>query len=676
VGLAEAVIGGRTASVATNTTQGSSTITVPNTAQVAIGEQVTGVGIAQVVTANNVTTGANTYIVAIGVNPDNSLQLTLSCGGCASSPETAFGATTVTFDSTPCFGAFQGSANSPGAGVQRVIQTTASSSFSVGGQPLPGVTYNGVLGSGVPAAIVAAAQAINPNAPICESFVADSTLGLNSNPIGVVTTAAAANPQAAPFTITVSVADAARLAVGDVAIGPTGNATITAINAGTGVITLTARAVADGTAAGATVLFTPGPIPSLNGVQIDNGIPVTFLATNIVSGNINFINAGNSTITLSSNASNPLPGQPVGANPAVPVTSNIPINFNNGAGSGATIACPIIPFSQRGGASTDPNDGSLWLYGEFAKNRLSTIPGPGQWGTSVANYALSFPATDPYGNDNTYFQDVQPANAPVNGSIYFTWVQLAKNLGLAVPAATGPCSINNGVNPIQQPPGSGQQPVGGPTQLNCPYFRPDFTVTRAEMAYWVVKAQMDEFQVSAYLCATGGDPTGLTTTCAGGIPAYSFADFANVTNPFLGAIPSLNIAGVTTDQLRRYIEVMIRRGYTKGCGSTNDPQFAYCPNDPVTREQMAVFLIRAKMNNVFPTTLSGTPLASPFGDNFGVFSTTFFTDLAASDAPYAPFINKMRELRISNGTGPTSFSPTGTLTRKEIATFIVRAFFL
>jgi hypothetical protein len=31
----------------------------------------------------------------------------------------------------------------------------------------------------------------------------------------------------------------------------------------------------------------------------------------------------------------------------------------------------------------------------------------GAWGTSVANYALSFPATDPYNNNNTYFSDVQ-----------------------------------------------------------------------------------------------------------------------------------------------------------------------------------------------------------------------------------------------------------------------------
>jgi hypothetical protein len=378
------------------------------------------------------------------------------------------------------------------------------------------------------------------------------------------------------------------------------------------------------------------------------------------------VNIVGTTITLSSPANAPLPGQA-----AAQTTTNVPLNFLT-LGSAAQTTCPMIPFSSRGGASTDPNDGSLWLFGEFAKNRLSTIPGPGQWGTSVANYPLSFPAVDPYNNDNTFFQDVQP------GNIYFTWIQIAKNLGIAVPSALGPCTINNGGTPIQQPPAPGTTPISSPSQLTCPLFNPSATITRAEMAYWVVKAQMDEAQVSAYLCATGGDPSG--TPCPGGIPggitSSSFADVVGVvTNPFLAGT-------VTTNQLIRYIEVMYRRGYTKGCQSTDDPLRKFCPNDLLTRGQMSVFLIRAKMNNVFPTTLSGTPLSSPYGDNFGLFqqNTPYFSDVTtgATDPfkDYYIFIQKMRELRITNGTGGSTFSPGNNITRQEIATFIVRAFFL
>ena len=197
---------------------------------------------------------------------------------------------------------------------------------------------------------------------------------------------------------------------------------------------------------------------------------------------------------------------------------------------------------------------------------------------------------------------------------------------------------------------------------------------------------MDETMVGNYLCATGGDPSGISS-CPGsaGIPASTFADLGagggSILNPFLGPNPSLNIAGVTNAQLMRYVEVMARRGITKGCSATIDPTAAYCPNQPVTRAQMSVFIIRAKMDNVFPTTLSGIPLASPYGDNFGNFlpPTPYFSDVTASDPTYGPYyiyIQKMRELRITNGTGGVTFSPGNNLTRKEIATFVVRAFFL
>ena len=77
--------------------------------------------------------------------------------------------------------------------------------------------------------------------------------------------------------------------------------------------------------------------------------------------------------------------------------------------------------------------------------------------------------------------------------------------------------------------------------------------------------------------------------------------------------------GILDDPNLRYIEVMKRRGYTKGCFTTSAVQLTFCPTQAVTRGEMAVFVIRAKMNNVFPTTLSGVPLQAPYGDNFGSF---------------------------------------------------------
>jgi hypothetical protein len=286
-------------------------------------------------------------------------------------------------------------------------------------------------------------------------------------------------------------------------------------------------------------------------------------------------------------------------------------------------------------------------------------------------------------SDSTPFQDLQPTGSP--DSNFFTYVQLAKRLGLAVPSAVGPCAPTNlppGANPpIIQPPGSGMTP--GTSQLACLYFGPDTIITRAETAYWVVKSQLDETQITNYLCATGGDPSGLSPQCDGGIPVSSFGDLgvagASIVNPFLGPNPALGIVGVSNAQLMRYITVMVRRGYTQGCTSTIDPVFRFCPNDPVTRAQMSVFIIRAKMNNVFPTTLSGIPLTTPYGDNFGTIPAPYFSDVTPADpvwGPYYIYIQKMRELGITSGTSPTTFSPGNNVTRKEIATFVVKAFFL
>jgi len=300
----------------------------------------------------------------------------------------------------------------------------------------------------------------------------------------------------------------------------------------------------------------------------------------------------------------------------------------------------MIPFGTRGGASTDPNDGSLWLYGEFAKNRLSTIPGPGQWGTSVANYALDFPATDPYGNDNLFFADVQP------GAPSFTWITMAKNLGITplnLPVVD-PASCPQG---ILQPPAPGSSPTPGTSTVFCQDFQPATGVTRSEMAHWVISSLMDDFQLNAFLAATGGDPRVTGTSI--------FADTAGDTNI-------------------REIEAMARLGITTGC-FVNDVLRNYCPGNPVTRGQMAVFLIRAKMRNIFPASLSGAP---GIGDNFGLFSasTPYFTDVP-TDHPYFLFIQKMKELGITVGTlTGSTYGPGDPLTRAQIATFMVRAFFL
>jgi hypothetical protein len=91
-------------------------------------------------------------------------------------------------------------------------------------------------------------------------------------------------------------------------------------------------------------------------------------------------------------------------------------------------------------------------------------------------------------------------------------------------------------------------------------------------------------------------------------------------------------------------------GITTGCGNGN-----FCPEDPVTREQMAAFIIRA-LGQFNPP----APISQRFGD---VPPSNFFYS----------FINEMAIRQITLGCGGGNYCPTDTVTREQMAAFIIRA---
>lgn len=105
-----------------------------------------------------------------------------------------------------------------------------------------------------------------------------------------------------------------------------------------------------------------------------------------------------------------------------------------------------------------------------------------------------------------------------------------------------------------------------------------------------------------------------------------------------------------------FIEEMARRGITQGCGTDQLGNRLYCPGLIVTREQMAAFLIRA-LGVLDPPTPG----------------MQRFTDVPPSNIFY-PFIEEMAKRNITLGCGPGIYCPQGTVTREQMAAFLVRAF--
>lgn len=103
-----------------------------------------------------------------------------------------------------------------------------------------------------------------------------------------------------------------------------------------------------------------------------------------------------------------------------------------------------------------------------------------------------------------------------------------------------------------------------------------------------------------------------------------------------------------------YIQKLRELGITVGCTPTQ-----FCPEENVSRAQMAVFLVRAK-------------LRIRAGQAFSYPQTPYFSDVLSTD-PYFPFIQKMKELGITSGCSAGEYCPGGPATRGQMAVFVVRA---
>ncbi|MFN7935227.1 MAG: S-layer homology domain-containing protein [Bryobacteraceae bacterium] len=150
-------------------------------------------------------------------------------------------------------------------------------------------------------------------------------------------------------------------------------------------------------------------------------------------------------------------------------------------------------------------------------------------------------------------------------------------------------------------------------------YCPDDLITRGQMAVFLVRSVL------------GSD------------------SFSNSGTPYFADVPSGH-------PQFRYIQKLRELGITAGCTTTT-----YCPGEPVTRAQMAAFLVRGKLA-VAPAQAFPFPTAFSFND-------------VDTNSVFYPSIQKMRELGVTLGCSSSQYCPESPTTRAQMAAFLVRSFF-
>jgi len=110
-----------------------------------------------------------------------------------------------------------------------------------------------------------------------------------------------------------------------------------------------------------------------------------------------------------------------------------------------------------------------------------------------------------------------------------------------------------------------------------------------------------------------------------------------------------------SDPFAPWIEELFRRGVVAGCGTPGGPN--YCPDDPVLRDQMAVFLLR---------TLEGAAYVPPACS--GIFDDVECPGL------FTDFIEELSARAIAAGCGGANYCPRNPTTRGQMAPFLVKTF--
>jgi streptogramin lyase len=314
-----------------------------------------------------------------------------------------------------------------------------------------------------------------------------------------------------------------------------------------------------------------------------------------------------------------------------------------------------LPTVTRNTAIVVGPDGNLW-FPEVDANKIGRMTTAGV----LSEFLIPTPASEPWGiaagpDGNIWFTELHGAQVGrVNGSFW--------PAGLTVDSVSvaGSSSNANGIlepgETVQVKPswtnetaspstvtGSGSSP-GGPAGGS--YGLPDAT--------------------AGYGTIAGGSAGDCGSNC------YLFS----VSNPAPSSRPRLHWDAVFAETLSntavqywtlhvgesfsdvpasnpayRFVETMLHRGVTAGCGGTN-----YCPNGDVTRQQMAVFLLVSREGEGYTPPACATPV---------------FADVPCSSG-FARWIDELSHRGVTAGCAGGNFCPLAKVTRGQMSVFLLR----
>ncbi len=219
--------------------------------------------------------------------------------------------------------------------------------------------------------------------------------------------------------------------------------------------------------------------------------------------------------------------------------------------------------------------------------------------TVEAGSRISATATDPSGNTSEFSQrlifSMTPAAGPPAGATNVTLTGMLFENGATVSIGGQPASNVN---------------VAGPTQI---------TATTPALS----PGSLNNVVVT--------NPNGTGGTLVNGW----VADFSDVPN---------------SQQFYFHISRLVSNAITVGCGTG-----IYCPLNSVTRQQMAVFLLKSKNGLCYvPPPCSGD-----------------FPDVPCT-SPFAPWIEALADAGITGGCGGGNYCPANPVTRQQMAVFLLK----